>query len=215
MSHVVAAARIRFAALAVGLPVAITRIRRSTLALGFGGLVVALGLALGSACGSSSGGDGPTGGPVAGATDTHCTGRSQAVDLSTCHANVDAGAPDYGPTQYNSSGDDDDCKYQVSFTSNPIRRNENVTFTVTAKTLADLQPATGANIEGEVFLNDTHPAPNSGQATTEKGGGVYDVGPIKFDAAGRWTVRFHLHEDCQDSTDDSPHGHIAFYIDVP
>jgi hypothetical protein len=24
-----------------------------------------------------------------------------------------------------------------------------------------------------------------------------------------------LHEDCQDSTDDSPHGHVAFYIDVP
>jgi hypothetical protein len=23
------------------------------------------------------------------------------------------------------------------------------------------------------------------------------------------------HEDCQDSTEDSPHGHVAFYIDVP
>jgi hypothetical protein len=139
----------------------------------------------------------------------------QATDLSTCHASVDAGTPDYGPTIYNSSGDDDDCKYQVIFTSTPIRRNQNVTFTVTAKTLTDLQPATGANILAEVFLTDTHPAPNSGQATTEKSGGIYDVGPIKFDAAGRWTVRFHLHEDCQDSTEDSPHGHVAFYIDVP
>ena len=190
MSNVVAAARIGFPALAFV-------------------------LALAAACGSSSGG-GPTGGPVTGAADTHCTGvPPQQVDLSTCHASVDAGSPDYGPTQYNSSGDDDDCKYQVSFTSTPIRQNQNVTFTVTAKTLTDLQPATGANILAEVYLNDTHPAPNSGQETTEKSGGIYDVGPIKFDAAGRWTVRFHLHEDCQDSTDDSPHGHIAFYIDVP
>lgn len=176
--------------------------------------LVAIGLGLLTGCGSS-GGDGPTGGPVAGPADTHCAGTAQVVDLSTCHANVPPGTPDYGPTLYNSSADDDDCKYQVSFTSTPVRRNENVTFTVTAKTLADLQPATGANIDAEVFLNDTHPAPNSGQATTEKPGGVYDVGPIKFDAAGRWTVRFHLHEDCQDSTEDSPHGHVAFYIDVP
>lgn len=123
--------------------------------------------------------------------------------------------PDYGATLYNSEADDDDCKYHVKFTSTPVRRNENVTFTVTATTKADGQPAAGAKIIGEVFLSDTHPAPNSGQQTTEKAGGVYDVGPIKFDAQGRWTVRFHLHEDCQDSTEDSPHGHVAFFIDVP
>jgi hypothetical protein len=140
---------------------------------------------------------------------------AQVVDLSTCHLTADAGTTVYGSTQYNSEGNDDDCKYHVKFTETPVRRNENVSFTVTAATLADGHPATGANIEAEVFLSDTHPAPNSGQATTEKSGGVYDVGPIKFDAAGRWTVRFHLHEDCQDATEDSPHGHIAFYIDVP
>ena len=194
MSHVVAAARIRLFVPVLALAVGV--------------------LALIAACGSSDG-DGPVGGPVAGATDTHCAGTVQVVDPSTCNAPGSPVPSDYGPTQYNSSGDDDDCKYQVSFTSTPVRRNQNVTFTVTAKTLADLQPATGAKIDGEVFLNDTHPAPNSGQATTEKSGGVYDVSPIKFDAAGRWTVRFHLHHDCQDSTEDSPHGHIAFYIDVP
>jgi hypothetical protein len=177
-------------------------------------------LLVAAACGSSSGGSGPTGGPVSGALDTHCSlgdggVRAQVVDLSTCHANVPPGTPDYGPTLYNSEADDDDCKYHVKFTETPVRRNENVTFTVTAATKADGLPATGANIDAEVFLNDTHPAPNSGQQTSEKPGGVYQVGPIKFDAAGRWTVRFHLHEDCQDSTDDSPHGHVAFYIDVP
>ena len=96
-----------------------------------------------------------------------------------------------------------------------MRRNQNVTFTVTAVTKVDGLPATGANILAEVFLNDTHPAPNSGQATSEMPGGVYDIGPIVFDAMGQWTVRFHLHEDCQDATDDSPHGHAAFYIEVP
>ena len=173
-----------------------------------------LGLALAGGCGSSDG-TGPTGGAVSGPADTHCGGMAQVVDVSTCHANVPPGTPDYGPTLFNSEADDDDCKYHVKFTVTPVRRNENVTFTVTATTLADGQPATGANVDAEVFLNDTHPAPNSGQATTEKPGGVYDVGPIKFDSAGRWTVRFHLHEDCQDSTEDSPHGHVAFYIDVP
>ncbi len=171
-------------------------------------------------CGSSSGGTGPTGGPASGALDTHCSlpdggVKAQPVDLATCHATVPPGTPQYGPTQYNAEGNDDDCKYHVKFTVTPVRRNENVTFTVTASTLADGQPAAGANVDAEVFLNETHPAPNSGQATSEKPGGVYDVGPIRFDAAGRWTVRFHLHEDCQDSTPDSPHGHVAFYIDVP
>jgi hypothetical protein len=182
-------------------------------------LLVMGALAVAAACGSSSGG-GPTGGPVSGPLDTHCSLPdggviAQVTDLSVCHLPADAGPTDYGATMYNSAGDDDDCKYHVSFTETPIRPNQNVTFTVTATTKIDGQPETGANILAEVFLNDTHPAPNSGQTTTEKPGGVYDIGPIVFDAQGRWTVRFHLHEDCQDATDDSPHGHAAFYIDVP
>ena len=176
-----------------------------------GGLMVAGVLAV-VACSDNAG---PAGGPVSGPADTHCAGHSQAIDLATCHLAADAGTTVYGATQYNSEGDDDDCKYHVKFTSNAIHKSQNVTFTVTATTLADGQPATGADVLAEVFLNDTHPAPNSGQATTEKPGGIYDVGPILFDATGRWTVRFHLHEDCQDATDDSPHGHIAFYIDIP
>ena len=136
-------------------------------------------IVLAHGCGSSSGpaDAGPTGGPVAGAEDQHCTlpdagVEAQAVDLSTCHAAVDAGTPDYGPTLYNSEANDDDCKYHVKFTATPIRENANVTFTVTANTLADGHPATGANVLAEVFLSDTHPAPNSGQQTTEKAGGI-------------------------------------------
>jgi YtkA-like len=160
-------------------------------------------------------GEEPQGGAVSGPVDAHCSGQAQVVDLNTCHAMVPPSEPDYGPTLYNSEADDDDCKYHLKFTSTPIRKNEDVTFTVTATTLADGQPAAGADVLAEVFLSETHPAPNSGQATTEKPGGVYDVGPVRFDQSGRWTVRFHLHDECQDSTEDSPHGHVAFYIDVP
>ena len=79
------------------------------------GLVV---LGVGIACGSSSSG-GPTGGPVSGALDKHCSLPdggviAQVTDLSTCHLSADAGTTDYGPTLYNSSGDDDDCKYHLS-----------------------------------------------------------------------------------------------------
>ena len=76
-------------------------------------------------------------------------------------------------------------------------------------------PATGANVDIEAFLSDTHPAPNSGVHTTEGPPGTYHIGPVRFDAKGRWTVRFHLHEDCADEAADSPHGHVAFFLDVP
>lgn len=176
-------------------------------------LLMAGSIGAAAACSDNAG---PAGGPVSGPADTHCGSQSQQVVLSTCNITVpDAGQPDYGPTRYNSEADDDDCKYHVKYTVTPVRQNENVTFTVTANYKFDGTPATGVPIDAEVYLNVTHPAPNSGQATTEKGGGVYDVGPIKFDAAGQWTVRFHFHHDCQDTTEDSPHGHVAFFISVP
>jgi hypothetical protein len=31
---------------------------------------------------------------------------------------------------------------------------------------------------------------------------------------GKWSVRFHIREDCLDGA-DSPHGHGAFFINVP
>jgi hypothetical protein len=169
----------------------------------------------------SSSDSGPTGGPVSGPADTHCDLpdgglQAQVTHLSTCNLPVqDAGPTVYGVTNYNSAANDDDCKYHVAFTATPVREKANVTFTVTATTLVDGQAATGANVIAEVYLNDTHPAPNSGQATMEAPGGVYTVGPIVFDSPGQWTVRFHLHSDCQDQTADSPHGHAAFFISVP
>ena len=49
---------------------------------------------------------------------------------------------------------------------------------------------------------------------TETSPGTYTYGPIRFDASGKWTVRFHLYEDCVDG-DTSPHGHAAFFVTVP
>lgn len=172
-----------------------------------------LGLALVGvvACGGKSGG------PVAGPADAHCGSTVQAVNASACHADGGSGiAPGgYGATLFNAEGDDDDCKYHLSWTSSPMKENEDVTFTVQATEKASGKFATGAQIVAEAFLNDTHPAPNSGQATVEGNDGTYSIGPVRFDAPGRWTVRFHLHQDCVDLTPDSPHGHAAFFVEVP
>jgi hypothetical protein len=169
-------------------------------------------------------GCGPNGGPVAGAADTHCKAADggtivQAIDPASCHPDAgvsDAGEdmPDFGATLYNAEGDDDDCKYHVKFTSTAINQSAETTFTVTVTKKEDGSAATGAAVSAEVFLNEMHAAPNSGQKTTESAGGVYAVGPIKFDASGQWTVRFHISEECTDS-EDSPHGHVAFFINVP
>jgi len=179
------------------------------------------------------------GGDFYGPADQHCidpTGAmiTQITDQAACQytscaghplpCTPDAGTPlpvdappssPYGTTMFNQSGNDDDCKYSVSWTANPILENSDVFFTVTATTTVDNQPATGANIIAEVFLDDQHAAPPTNSTTVESPPGTYKIGPIRFDKPGAWTVRFHLHEDCKDLVEDSPHGHAAFYVDVP
>ena len=175
--------------------------------------------------------NGPTGGPVTGALDTHCkdsdggvvatvvgeclTG-SEPADAAAPEPQPDAGAPssDYGETLFNAEGDDDECKYHVKWTATAIRAKSSVNFDVTLTKLADMTPATGAGVRAEIFLTETHPAAPP-PAATESAGGKYSVGPIKFDAAGDWTVRFHFYETCNDAPEDSPHGHAAFFVHVP
>lgn len=128
----------------------------------------------------------------------------------------DAGAAsDYGPTRYGTEADDDDCKYHVSYSVTPVYENYDATFTVTATYTNDGKPLTGAHPYAEVFLNDKHPAPPTSQNQNETQPGVYKIGPIRFDAAGTWTVRFHFYQDCVDLLEESPHGHVAFFVDVP
>jgi len=125
---------------------------------------------------------------------------------------------EYGPTQYNQSGSDDDCKYDIAWTSTPIRANVDVTFTVTAKRRADNDaPETGGDLIPEIFLTPIMPADTARSVSRESppGSGTYLMGPVSFPKAGTWTVRFHLNEDCSDDPADSPHGHIAFYVTVP
>ena len=174
-----------------------------------------------------SSGTGDTGGPVTGAVDKHCGKTVQATSQASCHLTSDAGpgvdgggaGTSYGATLDNAEGDDDDCKYHVKWTATPIAENQDVTFTVVTTTKSDGKPAVGVVPAGysmaEVFLNDLHPAPNTDQKATESPPGTYAVSPVRFDAPGRWTVRFHLFENCTDLAPDSPHGHAAFFVQVP
>ncbi|HXT99278.1 MAG TPA: hypothetical protein VN853_23465 [Polyangia bacterium] len=141
---------------------------------------------------------------------------SCSVSFSNSSGGTDGGAStDYGPTMYGSAGDDDDCKYYLSWVSTPIEENVDTYFTVTALRLEDMKPATCATIIPDTALNPTHPPAGPPKPSVELSPGVYKVGPIPFDAPGIWTVRFHLYEECGDSQDDSPHGHAAFYVQVP
>jgi hypothetical protein len=193
--------------------------------------------------GASTVADSPAG-VVIGPLDSHCTGSDgglmvQSIGMcnvtdpalvpsntagcgvtfnnSTGTSGADGGAApsDYGATMYGSAGNDDDCKYYISWTATPIVENANTFFTVTALRLADMTPATCAGIRPDVSLSISHGVPAPANPSTEIAPGIYRVGPIKFDAKGIWTVRFHLFEECSDAPEDSPHGHAAFYVNVP
>jgi hypothetical protein len=179
------------------------------------------------------------GGPATGTADNHCNGVTpQAVAAASCgvtpspEAGVpDAGAPaglcgangpDYGPTMYGSEGDDDDCKYHVTYDTQPICENDGTYFVVKARYLTGSQgPLTQACTFAELCLNDTHVIPSSDygpptgkQLVVEGPPGTYTIGPVEFDQPGKWTVRFHFNEICCDVADSSPHGHAAFFVNV-
>ena len=210
--------------------------------LGFSTLALA-GVGVGLvACSSSGSTSAPsytsTAAAVAGAADTHCGTKTITVSQAACkaapddqeHADADTdagdtdtdggadmgdmGGDDYGPTLFNSEGDDDDCKYHLKWTSDTVAQNADVHFQVVITTKADGKPVTGGPVSTEITLDKTHPVPNSGVTTTETSPGTYVIGPIHFDAAGKWTLRFHIHEDCNDG-ETSPHGHGAFFVQVP
>jgi hypothetical protein len=187
----------------------------------------------------------PPGGPASGSADHHCAGRApQPVKASSCNqspplgeaGSSEAGAsdsgpppgmcgengPDYGATMYGTEGDDDDCKYHVSYETTPVCRNDGTYLIVQASYLTrGGAPLTGACAFAELCLNDTHAAPNvdqrppGQQLVVEGPPGTYTIGPVLFDEGGDWTVRFHFNEQCCDVLADSPHGHAAFHVRVP
>lgn len=156
-----------------------------------------------------------------GASGDEPTGAAGATDCNQTHGAA------YGDTLYNSAGKDDDCKYRVSWTSTPIRKGEAVTFTVTTSNLETGEPLEGigsltksagalTRVEPYIPCESTHFAPPADFSApiTETLPGVYEVGPIVFDKSARWALRLHFYEACFD-TETSPHGHVAFFIDVP
>jgi len=166
-------------------------------------------------------------GVVQGPADVHCAGAGGTpieMPIGICAADApDASASDggagsgshFGATMYNTEGDDDDCKYRVSWFSSPIQQNTPVMFTLTATRLADGQPARGANVGLTAFLTPTHPTPSPAINNGELPGGTYNIGPVIFDAPGMWTVRFVLYPTCSGMPADSPRAHAAFYVSVP
>jgi hypothetical protein len=173
---------------------------------------------------------GPQGGPVSGAADMHCTAPDgglsvQSTDQASCQARPDAAPPgtpdadpnasDFGATMFGSKGNDDDCKYHYEWTSTPVYRNYDIHFTLTLTHLGDGTPATGADPYIEATLNDQFSAPPTDSKTKETAPGVYDIGPVQFDMPGMWLVRFHVYHTCLDLVDTSPHGHAAFWLNVP
>ncbi len=125
------------------------------------------------------------GGPVAGAQDMHCydDGGAQFVAVDPAMCTIDAGdssggGGDFGDTMYNSSGNDDDCKYAVSFTiPTGVCDMGNTSFLVTLKDALSNQGIAGAsNVRPEVFKNDASNTPvnTSTSTTTDMGGGVYN-----------------------------------------
>jgi hypothetical protein len=173
---------------------------------------------------------GPQGGPVSGAADVHCTLSdggviAQPTSQAACQAIPDAGPPGtpdadetktgYGDPMYGVEGDDDDCKYHMKWSSTPIYRNYDIHFTLTLTNKTDGAPATGAAPYIEATLNATFSAPPTDQKANETAPGVYDIGPMQFDMPGMWLLRFHTFGTCKDLVDTSPHGHGAFYLNVP
>ncbi len=162
-----------------------------------------------AACSSS------TGGPVDGPADTHCGDTVQPTDPAVCMATGTPPEEHEHPPLYGSEGDDADCKYHVKWSAADIGQDTDVTFTLTVTSKVDGKPVTGAKPYAHAFLDDTHPAPNANAQTTEDPQGTYTIGPMRFDASGKWTVQFHFFSECTEVDEATPHSHVAFYVSVP
>jgi hypothetical protein len=159
------------------------------------------------------------GGPDPGPAVDHCMGMFTQTGMCMMGGDdagdTDAGAEPEPATNVGNEADDDDCKYHVSFTNDCVRNGgAGTTFTVTLKSTTGTKALVPhADTSVEAFIAN-HPA-GGALTSTETSPGVYNVGPVIFDRAGKWTVRFHFFETCSDLPEDSPHGHAAFFINVP
>lgn len=158
------------------------------------------------------------GGAVVGAVDGHCDARApQETSPAACGISdaSDGTEMEEAATLFNHEGDDDDCKYHVAWWMTPVCQKDDLTVTVALTRKTDGTVVTGATPNLEIFLGDSHPAPNTTREVFESPPGTYTISPVRLDAAGQWTMRFHFFESCFDAAPDSPHGHVAFYVSVP
>lgn len=193
-------------------------------------------LALGAACSDDEPAAGQcVGGPgaVDGAAAVQCeaaepigacvTGAVEEEDHDEEHE-ADAGAEEHEheeeehATHFGREADDDECKYHVRFENTCVAVNQPVTFTLSLTRLIDGMPGAGTDPRyPEIYLADdnSHLSPSNDITATERSPGTYEIGPVVFDQSGRWVVRFHYFDTCSEIPEDSPHSHVAFYIDVP
>ena len=192
--------------------------------------------ALGAACSDDDGDGGGEciggEGAVAGATDDHCVaedGSAITQVIGTCVMGGEAAEEgeeheheeeeEEHAILFGREADDDDCKYHVRFENTCVAVNQPVTFTLSLTRKFDGTPGAGAVPKyPEVYLADDtgHISTSLASIDASEGpAGTYKIGPIVFDRSGRWVIRFHYFENCSDLPEDSPHGHAAFYIDVP
>jgi hypothetical protein len=169
-------------------------------------------------------GGGPAAAEADAAPDDHCQGDAGPIvqPATTCPsspgdaavAGGDAGEEPMPMPHPGTEADDDDCKFHVKYSVSCVAEGRDVTFTVTPTALTDMSKVTGAKPYIEAFLTEVHPVPNSGAMSTENDG-VYTIGPIRFDAPGKWTVRFHFFAQCLDTEATTKHTHVAFFVNVP
>lgn len=209
---------------------AIRRWRAARRALGALGCLALLG----SACSddAADGGECIGGeGAVAGEPEAHCIaadGSDIAPAIGMCvtggavPGEVEEHEHEEGEEEHpiftGREADDDECKYRVRFENTCVAVNQPVTFTLSLTRKFDNMPGTGTTPSNpEVFFADevTHISPSNDISASEGPPGTYEIGPIVFDRSGRWVIRFHYFDNCSDLPEDSPHGHVAFYIDVP
>jgi hypothetical protein len=175
------------------------------------------------------------GGATEGVADTHCAlsdggSRVQTIDFPQCGADAgpDAGsrACPYGETAFGHEADDEDCKYHIKWTSDPVCNATldargyviGTQFTLTVTNRADNSPLSRA-AKLTVDASRTSPAgagcDDSALPSFQLGAtdGTY-AGNIEFDQAGQWTIRVQIDDNCV-NLPASPYGHVAFRVTVP
>lgn len=161
-----------------------------------------------------TGGEGDQGHAGAGDVDHAHAGAGGA---GSDHEHEEGGEEPY-EVRYNDRAADDDCKYDASFSTSCLTLNAPVTLTLKLRQRTTGDLGQGASPDSpEIYLanNPQHISPSLGITATEGPSGQYAIKGVVFDVPGRWVVRFHYFEECSDVSADSPHGHVAFYLDVP